>query len=79
MQIDFTTIRRGKNPLKAFVATLGYSRACFVRFYNNETIESWIDGIKEACHYFGGAPKEVLCDNAKALVVERDYYGEGQH
>ena len=79
MQIDFTTIRRGKNPLKAFVATLGYSRACFVRFYNNETIESWIDGIKEACHYFGGVPKEVLCDNAKALVVERDYYGEGQH
>jgi transposase len=32
MQVDFTTIRRGRAPLKAFVATLGYSRASFVRF-----------------------------------------------
>jgi len=32
MQVGFTTIRRGRNPLKTFVATLGYSRATFVRF-----------------------------------------------
>jgi transposase len=32
MQVDFTTIRRGHNKLKGFVATLGYSRASFVRF-----------------------------------------------
>jgi|SRR5690625_1483340 len=30
MQVDFTTIRRGRSPLKAFVATLGYSRATYV-------------------------------------------------
>lgn len=29
MQIDFTSIRRGKKSLKAFVATLGYSRASY--------------------------------------------------
>lgn len=79
MQIDFTTVRRGKNCLKAFVATLGYSRASFVKFYDNELTESWIDGIKEACEFFGGVPKEILCDNAKALIVSRDCYGEGQH
>ena len=32
MQADFTTVRRGRHPLKAFVATLGFSRATFVRF-----------------------------------------------
>lgn len=31
MQVDFTTIRRGRHKLKAFVATLGYSRASYVR------------------------------------------------
>lgn len=32
MQADFTVIRRGRAPLLALVATLGYSRASFVRF-----------------------------------------------
>lgn len=79
MQIDFTTIRRGKQPVKAFVATLGFSRACYVRFYQHERTENWLDGIVEACHFFGGVPKEVLCDNAKALVIKHDGYGKGQH
>lgn len=30
MQVDFSIIRRGKFPLKALVATLGYSRATYV-------------------------------------------------
>ncbi|MCP4341374.1 MAG: IS21 family transposase [Desulfobulbaceae bacterium] len=79
MQIDFTTIRRGKRTLKAFVATLGYSRACYVHFYDNERSESWMDGIVESFHYFGGVPAEILCDNAKALVIERNAYDEGKH
>ncbi|SOS30549.1 transposase (plasmid) [Pseudomonas syringae pv. avii] len=36
IQVDFTTIRRGRQPLKAFVATLGFSRASFVRFSERE-------------------------------------------
>ncbi len=79
MQIDFTTIRRGKHPVKAFVATLGYSRACYVRFYLHEQTDNWLDGIVEACHFFGGVPKEILCDNAKALVIKHDGYGKGEH
>ncbi|MDF5668210.1 DDE-type integrase/transposase/recombinase [Vibrio parahaemolyticus] len=78
MQIDFTTIRRGKHPVKAFVATLGYSRACYVRFDQHEQTDNWLDGIVEACHFFGGVPKEVLCDNAKALVIKHDGYGKGE-
>lgn len=79
MQVDFTTIYRGNQPLKALVASLGYSRASYVHFYDNERSESWLDGIKRACDFFGGVPKEILFDNAKSIILERDAYGEGNH
>lgn len=59
MQADFTTLRRGRAPLKAFVATLGYSRASFVRFSAREDSEAWLCGLREAFAYFGGVPEEV--------------------
>lgn len=79
MQVDFTTIRKGKQPLKAFVATLGYSRASYVHFFDNERNASWLHGIKEAFHYFGGVPRKLLFDNTKTIIIDRDAYGEGQH
>ena len=33
MQADFTHVRHGRQPLLAFVATLGYSRASYVRVH----------------------------------------------
>ncbi len=79
MQADFTTIRRGSRPLKAFVATLGYSRASFVRFSEREDSNAWMQGLREAFAYFDGVPLDVLFDNAAAIVTERDAYGEGEH
>lgn len=79
MQADFTTIRRGRQPLKAFVATLGYSRAAFVLFSEREDSAAWLQGLREAFFYFGGVPEHVLFDNAGTVVTERDAYGEGQH
>jgi transposase len=79
MQVDFTTIRRGHSKLKGFVATLGFSRASYVRFSTHERQEDWLLGIEEALHYFGGVPKEVLFDNAKCIMIERDAYAEGRH
>lgn len=79
MQVDFTTIRRGRQKLKAFVATLGFSRATYVRFSEYERQEDWLSGIESALHYFGGVPKELLFDNAKCIMIERDAYGEGLH
>lgn len=79
LQVDFTTIRRGQNPLKAFVATLGYSRATYVRFSAREDSKAWLDGMRHAFDYFGGVPHELLFDNAKTLMLERDAYGEGRH
>jgi transposase len=79
MQADFTHVRRGREPLIAFVATLGYSRASFIRFTVNETAETLCTCLREALVYFGGASQHVLLDNAKTMVIERDAYGEGQH
>ena len=79
MQADFTVVRRGGDPLLAFVATLGYSRASFVRFTTDETAETLCLCLREALIYFGGVPRHVLFDNAKTVVVERDASGEGKH
>ena len=79
LQIDFTTIRRGRFKLKGFVATLGFSRATYVRFSEFERQEDWLVGIEAALHYFAGVPKELLFDNAKCIMIERDAYGEGAH
>lgn len=79
LQVDFTTIRRGQSPLKAFVATLGYSRACFVRFSEREDSEAWLTGLREAFAYFDGVPEEALFDNAGAIITQRDAYGDGLH
>jgi len=79
MQVDFTTVKRGRRTLKAFVATLGYSRACYVRFTQHERQADWLEGIQGALEYFGGVPQEVLFDNAKCIMIQRDAYGDGQH
>ena len=79
MQADFTHVRRGRRPLIAFVATLGYSRASFVRFTTNETAETLCACLRDALAYFGGTPAHLLLDNAKTMVIERDVYGRGQH
>lgn len=79
MQVDFTTIRRGRQTLKAFVATLGFSRASFVRFTQSERQDDWLEGIEAAFHFFGGVPKEILFDNAKCIMIQRNAYGDGRH
>lgn len=79
MQVDFTIIRRGRTPLLAFVATLGYSRSSAVIFGSKEDAPSWADGLRASFAHFGGVPEQVLFDNAKAVVLERDVYGDGLH
>jgi transposase len=79
MQADFTTIRRGRQRLLAFVASLGYSRATFVRFTEREDFATLRACLWEAFAFLGGVPREVLFDNAKTVVLERDVYGAGRH
>lgn len=79
MQADFTVIRRGREPLLALVATLGYSRASFVRFTAREDAATLCVCLEEALAFFGGVPEHILFDNAKSVVIERDAHGEGRH
>ena len=55
-----------------FVATLGYSRRVYVRAFRHERQSAWLDGIEGAFRHFGGVPRELLLDNAKALVDHHD-------
>lgn len=69
----------GVNPLKAFVATLGFSRATFVRFTEREDSETLLSCLRQAFQQFSGVTADVLFDNATTIVVERDAYGQGNH
>lgn len=79
MQADFATIGRGKDRLAVFIATLGWSRAAFVEFVTDERMETLLGCHERAFSYFGGVPREVLYDNMRTVVTERDRYGPGLH
>jgi len=79
MQVDWVVFRRGKSPLSAFVATLGYSRASYVEFVTDEKLASLLGCHERAFEFFGGVPREILYDNMKGVVIARDAYGLGLH
>src|SRR6202034_3041244 len=56
-----------------------YSRASYVQFTVGEDTQTLCTCLREALVFFGGAPEHVLFDNPKTVVIERDFYGEGQH
>jgi transposase len=76
LQIDFgeTTVAIAGERVRAhlFVATLGYSRRPYVAVFDHQRQAAWWGGIEGAVHYFGGRPRELLLDNAKALVNFHD-------
>ncbi len=77
MQVDW--IEFPKDNLSAFVATMGYSRASYVEYVNNEKIETLIGCHMNAFAYFGGVPKECLYDNMRTVILGRNSYGRGKH
>ncbi len=79
MQVDFIVLRRGRDRLSAFVATLGRSRLSFIQFVTDEQIDTVLLCLRLAFEAFGGVPQHVLFDNMKTVVLERDAYGPGQH
>jgi transposase len=53
-----------------FGLTLGYSRRKHYTYSLDETQASIFEAIEAGFHHFGGAPKELLVDNARALVTD---------
>lgn len=76
LQIDFgqKKVRIADQEVRVFllVAVLGYSRRLFVKAFLNERQADWREGIAAAFTHFGGVPRTVLGDNARALVLGRD-------
>ena len=79
MQVDWVEFRKGADPLYAFCATLGYSRASYVRFVADMKVQTLIDCHQRCFEAFGGVACRILYDNMKTVVLERDSYGQGQH
>ena len=76
LQIDFgelwVEIGGERVRLYLFVATLGYSRRAYVQAFRHERQSAWFEGLEGAFRHFGGVPREVLLDNARALVDHHD-------
>lgn len=79
MQVDWTTMRWGKNPIYGFVATMGNSRYTFTCFSDNMESPTLVKCHELAFLFFGGVTKEILYDNMKTIVDTRDAYGKGRH
>ena len=65
------TIGRAVRPLLAFVMVLSYSRRIFLRFYLGQQTENFLHGHEAAFQAWGGVVREVLYDNLKSAVLER--------
>jgi transposase len=79
MQADWASVGRGADKLRVFIATLGWSRATYVEFVTDERLETLLGCHERAFYFFGGVPREVLYDNMRTVVTDRDQYGPGLH
>ena len=74
LQIDFGSLNAavGDETIRVhlFVATLGYWRRTYVSVFLHERQSAWLQGLEGAFGHFGGTPRELLIDNARALVSE---------
>lgn len=54
-----------------FLIVLGYSRAMYVEFVEQCTLETFMDCHIRGFHYLQGVPAEILYDNMKQVVIGR--------
>jgi hypothetical protein len=64
-------VGRAKRTLSCFVMTLSYSRALYLEFFFDQTMENFLRGHVHAFAFFSGQPRVILYDNLKSAVVER--------
>jgi len=78
-QMDWGEYRLDRRKVYAFVGILCYSRWLYLEYVDSMRSEALL-----ACHQrmladFGGIPREILYDNMKTVVTQRDAYGRGRH
>jgi len=64
-------VGRAKRALSCFVMSLSYSRALYLEFFFDQTMENFLRGHVHAFEYWSGQPRVILYDNLKSAVLER--------
>lgn len=70
-------VGRAQRPLSCFVITLSWSRALYLEFFFDQTMENFLRGHVRAFQDWSGAPRVILYDNLRSAVLER--YGDLIH
>src|SRR5262249_51781942 len=64
-------VGRARRALSCFVITLSYSRALYLEFFFDQTMENFLRGHVHAFQSWKGQPRIILYDNLKSAVLER--------
>ena len=64
-------VGRARRALSCFVMTLSYSRALYLEFFFDQTMENFLRGHVHAFQAWNGQPRVILYDNLKSVVLER--------
>ena len=75
-QVDWASfghvmIGTARRALSAFILTLSYSRMLFVRFFFDQTLESFLRGHVHAFADMTAVPRYLLYDNLRSAVIDR--------
>lgn len=78
-QMDWGEYRLDGRKVYAFVGLLGASRHVYVEYVESMRVATLL-----ACHErmfvdFGGVTREILYDNMRTVVTQRDAYGRSKH
>ena len=78
-QVDWgqSWVHLGERPRKIhlFALTLGYSRRFFAQGTSDEKLATFLECHLKAFDHFGGLTHEILYDNTKSVVLDRDFEG----
>jgi transposase len=67
----YVMVGRAKRALSCFVITLSFSRALYLEFFFDQTMENFLRGHVHAFQAWSGQPRVILYDNLKSAVLER--------
>lgn len=64
-------VGRARRRLSCFLITLSYSRALYLEFFFDQTMENFLRGHVHAFQAWSGTPRITLYDNLTSVVLER--------
>src|SRR5207302_1040921 len=64
-------VGRARRRLSCFLITLSYSRALYLEFFFDQSMENFLRGHVHAFQAWSGQPRILLYDNLRSAVLER--------